>query len=193
MKSQTISLREFARRMSVTDKTIRDGIKNKKIVRGLITENGKHQIIYEIAAKEFEESGLGHRARLKQEEPTPPPAKKTQKERQPAKQENSETEELSENTTLATANRLERIYKARKAKAEAEVLEGTLVNKQEVYLHLFEFGRQIRKEFETLKTRLSPVLLECGSDKMKIDEAIDKSVYESLSKLIDNLSEKKLC
>ena len=65
---QLISLREFARRMAVTEKTIRDAIVKSKIVEGVFYKEGKPKIRFEIAKKEFEVLGVGYRSYLKNDD-----------------------------------------------------------------------------------------------------------------------------
>ena len=66
MSSDIISLREFARRLTIGEKTIRDGVRTGKISKGVIIENGKPKIDYKIALKEALSIGLGRKSTNKQ-------------------------------------------------------------------------------------------------------------------------------
>ena len=62
-KPEIISLSEFARRMDIGEKTIRDAIKKGKLERGITTINGKSKIIFDIARVEFEQMNIGAKAK----------------------------------------------------------------------------------------------------------------------------------
>lgn len=59
-----ISQREFARRLNVGEKTIRDGVRLGKIVEGITKINGALKINYPIAYDEALRFNLGHNSRV---------------------------------------------------------------------------------------------------------------------------------
>ena len=186
--SELISLREFARRLNVGEKTIRDGVKLGKISKGVV--NGK--IDYEIALQEAVDIGLGHKSLInKGVEPKHPKEPKQPKQEYRELTEDDPIAGLGPETTIVTATRAEKIFKAQLACLEVEAKAGTLVNKSEVYSQLFEFGTQIRSEFEAMPGRIASKLL-LFKNASSLSEYLAKEIRDSLSKLVDNLSERKI-
>jgi hypothetical protein len=107
------------------------------------------------------------------------------------KNEGSETPS-AKNDSYAESQRREKLWKARLAEIEFKEKEGSLVDKSEVYSQLFTFGKEIRIELESIPTRTAPKILICQGDITKITEVLAIEIQNSLKKLIENLSEKKL-
>lgn len=198
MGVEIISLREFARRLEVGEKTIRDGIKTGKISDGVVLVKGKSKISYHIALKEAQDNGLGHRSLIsKGIDPvvSAPSSIKNKAKSSPAAGSDNEQEsfdnDLDENTSFKDATRKEKVARARIACMEADAKAGTLVNKSEVYSQLFEFGSQIRSEFESMPGRISSKLAIL-TDPSQVAEYLAKEIRSSLGKLIDDLSERKI-
>jgi len=185
MASDTISFREFARRLEVGEKTIRDGIRTGKISKGVTYESGKPKIIYEIAKLEAAEAGLGNKILATKAISTPPPKDKEHH------QDNSFID-ASGMTDYQSALRKKINYEAKIKELEFKEKEGTLVNKKEVYSQLFDFGKEIRTELESMQSKLSPKLIGL-SDITKINEIIAIEVRNSLNKLFNDLGGKKIC
>ena len=200
MYNDIISLREFARRLGCGEKTIRDGIAKGKIKDGVIVENGKPKIKFSIAIVEAKNIGLGAKVII-QSESTPElvhrviPKQKVLSEA--TEKPDNENEEdhiagLGPETSLITANRAERIFKAQLACLEVEQKSGTLVNKAEVYSQLFSFGKEIRSEFESMPGKIVSSIISCQNDESKIAELLANEIRKSLSKLVDNIPERKI-
>jgi hypothetical protein len=64
MNTDLISLREFARRLNVGEKTIRDGVRLGKISKGVTLELNKPKIIFSIARAEAIKANIGHNSRM---------------------------------------------------------------------------------------------------------------------------------
>jgi len=188
MDTETISLREFARRLGIGEKTIRDGIKTGKISKGVVyDQNSKPKIQYEIAVKEVNDVGLGKKVLS---------VKETIKTKQKPIDDGKDYEgDIATDRvgvlSYSAALRVKENYNARIKELEFKEKEGTLVNKQEVYSQLFEFGKEIRSELESLPGRTASKILNC-TDMTKITEILALEIRNSLSKLVDNLSEKKI-
>ena len=175
MKQEIISLREFSRRLEVSEKTIRDGIRLGKIKKGVTEVKGKSQIIYDIAKKECEEIGLGYRAKLRRGEDIPPP----KKEKVP---EPDGIAGLDGTTSLAQAQRAEKIFKAQLASLEVEEKAGILVRRDEVYRELFEFGQEIKSGLQSIPDRITDELMAI-SDRDAFHSLLSKSIEDELLRL----------
>lgn len=197
MENETISLREFSRRTGVSDKTIRDGIKTGKISKGVIYENDKPKIIYDIAIIEFNEIGLGYRSRLKKDPPASleqqkePEKVKVKKEPRKIEEDVNDNEDeddfnlkVDENISLAEAQRLERVFTAKLKELEYRELNKSLAKISDVYAQLFEFGKEMRSELESIPKRMNLDI--------ELEHKLSIIIRDSLSKLIDNLGDKKI-
>lgn len=154
MNRELISLREFSRRIGVTDKAIRDAIKAGKLKK-CVSKDGKGnpQIISDIGIIEARNNGMGKRSKGFQE----------QIAKAEAEQFDDKPEEIKpENTGLLTYEQaLRKKENQIAAIKELEYLEkkGTLVNKKDVYKALFEFGQNVRQEFEIIPDRIIDTIL----------------------------------
>lgn len=189
MSNDIISLREFARRLNIGEKTIRDGVRLGKISKGVIIENGKPKINYPVALIEAQSIGLGHKA-MTNKGIEPQEAKQTiPKELKP--DESVTISSIDESTTFIEATRIQKVGQARTAIMEADRMAGTLVNKSEVYIQLFEFGTHIRSEFESMPGRIAPKIATIN-DSSRVAEMLAKEIGLSLNKLLDKLDERKI-
>jgi predicted transcriptional regulator len=153
MSEERISIREYARRVGVSDTAVRKCIKAEKIVRGVVYDaNGKPYIIPSIANAEWAKSydpsyervtQSGGRATVYSAAPQPiedavaPPS----------------TNQTTD-TSLAAARRAQAVYKAKILEMEMKQKQGSLVNKDQVYKELFEAGKELRQSFEKLPDRI---------------------------------------
>lgn len=191
MDTDIISLAEFGRRIGVGEKTIRDGIKLGKISKGVKVVNGKAKIVYSIAVIEAHQIGLGQKAftakgiesNVKKESP-PGPEKE--------EEDPEHIAGLGPETSLITANRAERIFKAQLACLEVEQKAGTLVNKAEVYSQLFDFGKEMTTEFETMPSKIVHKIISCQNDENKISEIMGIEIRKSLNKLFEKIGDRKI-
>lgn len=189
MSNEIISLREFARRMGIGEKTIRDGIAYGKITKGVTTdEKGKPKIIYEIALQECEAIGLGYRSRLRNdttpviEQPKPkPPQQPT------APPDEEEVKEaiagLNGETSLATAQRAEKIFKAQLAYMEVEERSGNLLRKDEVYSQLFNFGNELKNGLLSIPDRITDDLISLADNRNSFHKLLTESLSAELERL----------
>jgi hypothetical protein len=200
-----ISVSAFARKLDVDEKLIRRGIANGKLNDGVITVKGKSKIILGVALVEAKKAGIG--LRLSANKIDKPQKKqivsKPETVKQPSEPKNEITsiEDLEINDNFNPDQKLSSYADALKKKEnyiagikKLEFLEKrkTLVNKTEVYSQLFDFGKEIRSEFESLPGKIGAKLAACGGDSSKISETLANEIRNSLSKLIDNLANKPL-
>ena len=162
MKNETtISIREFARRLNLNEKTIRDSISKGKIKEGVIVENGKPRILFEIAKREIDSFAVG---KIK-------PGKKSQ----------DETKEAGY-ISYSEAIRKQAILKARLTELDVLEREGTLVNKADVNSQLFEFGQEYSNSLLTIPDRIVDTLLSFNGDRNKMHKLIYDSLWSELDK-----------
>lgn len=175
MENDIISLREFARRMSIGEKTIRDAVKLGKIVDGVTQVNGKPKIIYGIAYKEFKEINLGAQVL-------------GESDYNEVSQEDMISEGvagLGGNTSLATATRAEKIFKAQKAFLEVERLKGTLVERDEVYRQLYQASTEIRSALMSIPDRITDELIANMDDRNSVYRLLTDTLNNELTRLSD--------
>ena len=175
MENDIISLREFARRMSIGEKTIRDAIKLGKIVDGVTQINGKPKIIYDIAYKEFKEINLGAQVL----------GESDYKDVSAEEMLSEGVAGLSGNTSLATATRAEKIFKAQKAFLEVERLKGTLVEREEVYRQLFQVATEIRSSILAIPDKITDDLIAISDDRNSFYKLLVDTINNELTVLSD--------
>lgn len=177
---EKISLREFARRLNVDVKIIQRAIANNKINEGHIIEDGKKKIIYEIALKECEAFGIGDRKKAKVVEQVEKVRKEyTHKERQPLVISDG-IGGLTKTSTYADALRLEKIYKAQIACLDSEEKNRVLVNRDEVYATLFDFGNQVKSKMLNIADRITDDLIALSNDRDAFYSLLSKSIEDEL-------------
>lgn len=102
-----------------------------------------------------------------------------------------ELENLNNLLSQNEATKKKEHFSAKLKELEFKEKEGTLVLKSDVYLQLFEFGKQIKTEFESLPTRIAAKII--NKDITKITEILAIAIKDSLNKITENLSNKKIC
>lgn len=203
MDSDIISLREFARRIGIGEKTIRDSITSGKL-KGCVTFiEGKPKIVYSKGVIEAKNAGIGSRILANNKTKKSGITAKTLdrhfalQKNQPKKlmsDKDEEDESEVDDSTLSYASAL-RVKENWNAKIkELEYLEKneTLVNKADVYTQLFDFGKEIRSEFESLPGRISSKIVSLGNDVSEVEKLLANEVRNSLSKLVDNMESRKI-
>lgn len=90
--------------------------------------------------------------------------------------------EFNETTRKDELERIELYYKVRERKMKIEREEGTLVNKQQVYSQLFEFGRNLRTKIKALPDTIIDrlITLDRNEAKLLLDEELHK-ILESFA------------
>jgi DNA-binding transcriptional MocR family regulator len=140
---EKISIREFARRLNVSDTTIHKAIRAERIVKGYTEGAGRKSIDYEIAKREYNST-----------------ASPTRENRKPRPEANSEAAQAvipfgEDDPASLNAERL------RKIKAEADLKElelkertGALTSREEVYRELFAIGKELRVALVAIPDRV---------------------------------------
>lgn len=174
MTEEKISLREFARRLNVGEKTIRDGIKSGKISKGVeFDEKGKPKIIFSTAVVEANEIGLGKKV-LQKEISSDKQSKPT-----PNKSELHYIELLPYNEAL----RKKENYIAKIKELEFKEKEGSLLNKDEIFAQLFDFHQELRNSLLSIPDRITDTIIAYAHDRNRVHQLINESIAGELDKL----------
>lgn len=181
---EIISLREFARRMGVDDKTIRMSISSQKIVKGVTEVNGKPKIIFELAKLEFEQMNIGAKAKYGIEVENIP---------EPMASEDDGDDYLDGSAPIALAQRMKAIAEANTKLREDAILAKTLIRVDDISIQLNELMSSIRKELETIPQRASgKIHAILGGDLIKITEILVREVNTSLLRVNNECSINKV-
>ena len=183
MSEERISIREYARRVGVSDTAVRKCIKAEKIVRGVEYDaNGKPYIIPSIANAEWAKSydpsyervtQSGGRATVYSAAPQPiedavaPPS----------------TNQTTD-TSLAAARRAQAVYKAKILELQMKEKQGSLVDKQFVYKTLFEAGQEVRSALQAIPDRVIDNILAARSR-----NDAHKILFDAISDALEQLSD----
>lgn len=175
--SDLISLLAFSKIVGVSEKTIRKAIISGKLSESIEDVNGKPKIHREKGLKEYNAVGVGLKSPLQRNE---------ESEVDLSKFEESKNDEaiagLDGNTSMATAARAEKIFKAQKASLEVQELSGTLVKKEIVYSQLFKFGNELKKEFQSIPDRITDDVAS-STDRSEVNLILTKAINDALMKL----------
>jgi hypothetical protein len=146
--SELISLREFGRRVGVSDTAVRKAIAAGKIVKGLDRTNPKRpKIIPQIAIKEWGryynpnyEREQTKNLHVESDNTAPPP-------------------EAGTGRSLAEIKRQQAEVKLRITALELKEKQGQLVDKAKVYKALFSAGQEVRTAMQAIPDRVIDDLL----------------------------------
>lgn len=171
-----ISQREFARRMGCSDTTVRKAIEAKKIVKGLRhTESGTPRIHYDTAFKEWQQhynptytSNEAVRSKLMANQ-------------EPVSQE---PPDKSTHSNLAQSKLAQSVYRARLLELEFKQKAGQLVDKKEVYLALYEAGREVKTSIMTVPDRYIDAIFSAKT-RNEAHTILAKALIEALDVLSD--------
>jgi hypothetical protein len=187
--TEIISIREFGRRVGVSDTAIRKAIDAGKIVRAIGTNpnNGRPTLDYDLALEEWKASGGGIHAVNYEVKPQPAKAQKqpaAKPEPAPAAYTSAPPVQPPVDTgTLVAAKRAQAVYIAKIKELEYKRMAGTLVEKDKVYQSLFAFGQEVRNAFQALPDRIIDELRASQNR----NEA-HKLLYDSIADVLDKLS-----
>jgi hypothetical protein len=187
--NQIISIREFGRRVGVSDTAIRKAIEAGKIVRAIGTNpnNGRPTLDYDLALEEWKASGGGIHAVNYEVKPKAAPKKAAPAPKVEPKQEPAPVANVSQQpqdtSTLVAAKRAQAVYIAKIKELEYKRMAGTLVEKDKVYQSLFAFGQEVRNAFQALPDRIIDELRASQNR----NEA-HKLLYDSIADVLDKLS-----
>jgi hypothetical protein len=188
--SEIISLSEFARRLGVGEKTIRDGIKNGKLVKGVIqNKSGKSKIDYEVALAEALDSGLGQKVLATKEPETRIKAVSKNIEKKAVKIKIEDGEGSEGLLSYFDAMTAEKNYKAEKSRLELLEKQKQLLPADVVYRQLFVFGQEVRDALQGIPNQIAAEVCDAGGNINKVTIIMAKAILDVLEKL--NKLEKK--
>ena len=185
-ESEIISMSEFARRLGVGEKTVRDAIKLGKIVSGTIMIKGKSKIIFDIALKEAESLGLMKLDRASQ----PVKGNLTEQASESINEDIASISGVSKNSTFAEAARLEKIFKARSAGIESQVLAGKFLEVDAVNFQLREFGVILKSKLENIPIQQTDLLISKASNREAFVKCLSQIIFNVLTDLSLTLKQK---
>jgi len=138
MPETQVSYRAFAKMVGLSEGAVRKAVERGTIVQGVTgKDTASPKIIPTIAAKEWGKSII------EQDDDDQDEIEVTDRDRKEA-----ETVDMSQGIALDTpkaeADRLAAVFKARKLRLDALIMEGELVDKGRVYSILFEFAQTVR-------------------------------------------------
>jgi hypothetical protein len=170
-----ISVREFARRLGVSETAVRKAVAAGKITSDSFTEvNGKRMIIELIARKEWaiavREGGPPQSAVL---------AQSLSKE--------NKVETLTPTAkTMMEAKQAKAVWDAKTAELNYRKAEGMLVEKDVVNKSLHEMGQEIRDAMLSIPDRVIDDIL-AASTRADAHTLLHKAIHDELTRLTDHL------
>ncbi len=183
--AETISIREFARRIEVSDTAIRKAINAGHIVGGRVFENGTPRIIYELAKTEWEsyQTQQGKAVKQSTTTPTPQPQKPAAIPTPPAAVVNTEAPRPQAGT-IAAARLVKEQLNAKLLEIELKEKMGKLVDKDRVYATLFSAGKELRVNLQTIPDRHIDDILAAPSR----NEA-HTILYNAIAEVLEQITE----
>lgn len=175
---EQISIREFARRVGVSDTAIRKFIEAGSITTGIEwTETGRAKVDYEIMLNHWNDRGGALVVKSEPNKSTYIP-KKTQVIAPPPP-----TKTPAGEMSVSEANRRAAVYKSQMMGLELAEKQGTLVNKQKVYKALFEYGQVVKTDLLAIPDRHIDEILAAENRNIA-----HQKLYEAISKALEQLT-----
>lgn len=161
---EVISQREFGRRLGVTETTIRKAVSSGWIVEGrTLRDNGRPAILYEKALQEWNTSPAGIHAAKNQGKSISGYVPKKQRTSPGTEEQHTASEKLKAplyDPEAAAAKKKIIEYKQnsghidmQRRAIELQRLMGKLIDKEQAYNILFEFGKGLRENLLALPNR----------------------------------------
>jgi len=178
-----MSIRAFAKKVGLSESMIRKAIGLGKITL-TSTETGKG-ILYESGLREMEEFAIGaskkvaantQGAAIPKNAPTSKATNKSQQDWFPTDEDDV--------PLFADSKSRNEFYKSELLKLELEERKETLVQKDAVYLELFEFGTEVKSSILAIPERITDQLISLSGDR----NAFHTLLTDSLSQVLDLLS-----
>lgn len=168
-----ISIREFARRVGCSDTSIRKAIKAGKIVKGIVyVADGRDKLDYDVAFKEWSASY----------DPSYPSNDKLRSKMMPAAEQPVEPTAGGEVTSIAKAKQLQAVLKVKMMDIELKEKQGKLVDKQQVYMALFEAGKEVKASIMAVPDRAIDAIFSAKS-RNEAHTILTKALIEALDVL----------
>jgi hypothetical protein len=186
--NNAISIREYARRKGCSDMNVRQAIKAGKIVQGVVTnEAGKPKIVPEIADREWAANFAPEKiqnAKLAASLGVPLPDSTASVTGDDSDPDSTALPDATDNMTMAQAQRVEWVYKAKLRKIEYEKAAGSLVEMETVYRNLFAYGKEVGAAIMAIPDREIDLILAAPNR-----NAAHKHLYDALANALEKLAE----
>jgi hypothetical protein len=180
-EEEIVSNREFARRVGASEGSVRNAIKQNKIVDGL-NDNG--QLIYSKALVEWTNYYGTKQVVLKKQ--VAEKQKKLQYSIIPEDNKhlmvdpnNPDLILIDNDAKINEAKRVESIAKARTAQLEYEKLKGSLVSTKEVYNEFFAIGQVLRQSLQSIPEKYIDLVMACDT-RAEALQILNKAVVDAL-------------
>lgn len=209
MLEDFITVAEFARRIGVTQTTVRSAVKKGRIHAHRKCAQGKIYLDWEKESIRYIESSndpLMFYRRLGWEPPPPkdPPKKKRRKHKvknfkdprkngsPPDEDENDgygDEPDIEEGMTLSQARAAKELYLARQAKVKYEKLKGALISSEEMERDWEEIAGNLQQSLMAIPDRID-ALLAAESDRERCNKIVRDELIHSLESISDAIEEK---
>jgi hypothetical protein len=172
--TNTISLREFARRLSVTEGAVRKAIKDGKIVKGVqYDEKNRPAILLVVAAKEW---GRNFNPAY--------PRNEVFYGKLEAASEGGTPAPESQGRSLVEIKKMHAEIKLQLEAIELRKAKNELVDKKKVYAQLFAMGQEVRAAFQAIPDRVTDTVL-AARDRAEAHKVISDAIADTLTQLSD--------
>lgn len=173
--TELISIREFARRVGCSDTSIRKAIKAGKIVKGIVhNSEGRDKLDYDTAFKEYTAAY----------DPSYPSNDKLRAKMMHAAETPTEPAAGGDTSSMAAAKRAQAIIKAKILEIELKEKQKKLVDKQAVYLALFDAGKEVKASIMAVPDRVIDAVFSAKS-RNEAHTILTKALIEALDVLSD--------
>jgi hypothetical protein len=187
---EIVSIREFGRRVGLSEGAIRKAIKSFKIAKTSVRKNkknGRPEIRFETAYEDCRLNGVGadHGIEL-------PPLFTLSKENKKIKtEEEPETEKKittaspppqPQGNSLIDAKRRRAVYEAELKGLELAEIKKILVRRDKVFEELFAFGSEIKSSLEAIPDKYIDLIF-AAKDRHEASLILTKGIAESLESL----------
>lgn len=179
MQQEVISVREFSRRVGCSDVAVHKAIKAGKIVRGVKRDGrGRPAIIPDIAliewGKNYDPNYVSN-SKLKENLSGAPP---------------SEQAPSADAGSLAAAKRAQAVFKAKILEIELKEKQGRLIDKQQVYMALFEAGKEVKTSIMSVPDRVIDAIYSAKS-RNEAHTILTKALVEALD-ILSEIDDKQI-
>ena len=183
MGSEIISIRAFAKMVNLSDTMIHKAIKLGKIT---LTQVGTRKgIIYELGLKELQEFAIGASKNI---DTTNIPGIKISKKTAPTRASSNRSSNGGFNAfedvpLFVDSKSRKEFYNSELARIELEEREGRLVQKDAVYMELFEVGSILKNNILAIPSRITDQIVSLSNDRNAVFNLLTDSLMGALETL----------
>lgn len=175
MAEERISIREFARRVGVSEGAVRKAIETGKIAAACVKKNkknGRPELLFDKAKADWDLNGGGLRREYRENH------KKTI-----TKDEvDAPTKPIQDQVSLAEAKRQSAIYDAKLKGLELAERQKVLVPRTKVYDELFSFGQEIKTHIQSIPDKYIDLIL-ASANRAEAHKILNGAINEALDTL----------